>query len=194
MAETLITLGGLFLLGLLTDLLGRRTPLPRVTLLIAVGFLIGPSVADVLPGETQKWFPLAANAALVMVGFLLGGELSWPQLRDHGRSILGIAGAKVVFTFIVVAAGLAALGFPSDLSVLLAAIATATDPVAVADVVYQDRDQGALAKPLGGLPKTLLGVVALDDAAGLILFSLALAFVGTVKRRCVYTEDAVSTG
>ena len=62
MAETLITLGGLFLLGLLTDLLSRRTSLPRVTLLIAVGFLIRPSVADVLPGEARKWFPLAANA------------------------------------------------------------------------------------------------------------------------------------
>jgi len=28
-AEMLIALGGLFLLGLVTDMLGRRTPLPR---------------------------------------------------------------------------------------------------------------------------------------------------------------------
>jgi hypothetical protein len=33
--ETLITLGGLVPPGLLIDLLGRRTPLPRVSLLIA---------------------------------------------------------------------------------------------------------------------------------------------------------------
>ena len=44
MARILITLGVLFLLGLLTDLLGRRTPLPRVTLLILFGFVVGPSV------------------------------------------------------------------------------------------------------------------------------------------------------
>ena len=33
LAETLITLGGLFPIGRVTDLLGRRTPLPRVALL-----------------------------------------------------------------------------------------------------------------------------------------------------------------
>jgi hypothetical protein len=30
----LLTIGGIFLIGLFADLLGRRTPLPRVTLLL----------------------------------------------------------------------------------------------------------------------------------------------------------------
>ena len=34
LAETVITRGGLFLIGLMTELLGRRTPLPRLTLSI----------------------------------------------------------------------------------------------------------------------------------------------------------------
>ncbi|MBW2236486.1 MAG: cation:proton antiporter, partial [Deltaproteobacteria bacterium] len=42
-AVFLITLGGLFALGLVTDFVGRRTPLPRVTLLIVLGFVIGPA-------------------------------------------------------------------------------------------------------------------------------------------------------
>ena len=45
----LITLGGLFLIGLATDELGRRTRLPRVTLLILFGVLIGPAGLDILP-------------------------------------------------------------------------------------------------------------------------------------------------
>jgi Kef-type K+ transport system membrane component KefB len=168
-AETLITLGGLFLVGLLTDLLGRRTPLPRVTLLIGVGFLAGPSVADVLPSASRSWFPVAAHMALVMVGFLLGGSLT-RQLRLRGRTILGVAGAKVVSTFAVVAVGLLLLGFGLEVSLLLAAVATATDPASVADVVREERAEGAFSE-------TLLGVVAVDDAWGLMAFSIALALV-----------------
>jgi hypothetical protein len=37
-AEILVTLGGLFLIGLLADLVGRHTPLPRVTLLLWLAF------------------------------------------------------------------------------------------------------------------------------------------------------------
>ena len=44
----LITLGGLFLIGLATDELGRRTRLPRVTLLMLFGVLIGPAGLDIL--------------------------------------------------------------------------------------------------------------------------------------------------
>ena len=47
-AVTLITIGILLLLGLVTDALGRRSRLPRVTLLLLFGFLIGPSGLDFL--------------------------------------------------------------------------------------------------------------------------------------------------
>lgn len=71
-AQVLVTFGGLFLIGLLADLAGRHTPLPRVTLLLMSGFLIGPSVLDWLPSFTADWFPVLTNFALAMIGFLLG--------------------------------------------------------------------------------------------------------------------------
>jgi len=37
------------LLGLATDLLGKKTSLPRVSLLIIFGALIGPSMLDLVP-------------------------------------------------------------------------------------------------------------------------------------------------
>lgn len=79
--EILITLGGLLLLGLLTDALGRRTPLPRVTLLLAFGFLIGPGGLHLLPDSIVGSFDLLAKMALVMVGFLMGGQLTMKSLR-----------------------------------------------------------------------------------------------------------------
>lgn len=76
-AEILIVFGSLFLVGLLADLIGRHTPLPRVTLLMLTGFLIGPSVLDWLPEFMGDWFPLLTNIALAMIGFLLGQKLAF---------------------------------------------------------------------------------------------------------------------
>jgi len=130
--------------------------------------VIGPSALNLLPAESRDWFPIAANLALVMVGFLLGGGLSVQQLRRRGRTIVVIAGAKVVATFIVVGGGLIGFGLSPVAALLLAAVATATAPAATADVVREQHAEGAF-------PETLLGVVAIDDGWGLILFSLVLA-------------------
>ena len=53
------------------------------------------------------------------------------------------------------------------MALLLAGIATATAPAATQDVVRQTRATGPFAE-------TLLGIVAIDDAWGLIVFSLLL--------------------
>ncbi|MDY7032684.1 MAG: cation:proton antiporter [Thermodesulfobacteriota bacterium] len=166
-AITLITLGGLLLLGLVTDLLGRHTPMPRVTLLLIFGFLIGPSALDLLPSIGEEWFQAVANMALVMVGFLLGGKLTLTSLRHHGRFVMWISIAAVVSTVIVVFLGLIFIGVPLIIALLLAGIAPATDPAATADVIHEKGAKGLFAE-------TLLGIVAIDDAWGLIVFSLLL--------------------
>lgn len=173
-AKTLITLGGLFLLGLATDLLGRATPLPRVTLLLIFGFLTGPSVLKLLPDLSERWFPLVADMALIMVGFLLGGKLTFPSLRRHGRQVLWISTAVVLVTTAVTLAGLILLGFPVEVGLLLAGIAAATDPATTIDVAHE-------AKADGRFTRTLLGIVAVDDAWGLITFTLMLAVALALK-------------
>ena len=110
LAVTLITLGGLFILGLVTDVIGRHTSLPRVTLLISFGFLIGPSALDLIPQHGQALYPGVTHVALAMVGFLLGGKLSLESLRQHGASVLWIAFAVTLITTLVVFAGLIGLG------------------------------------------------------------------------------------
>lgn len=87
LAIALITIGILFLAGLAIDSLGRRTNLPRVTLLIVLGAIIGPSGLDILPGNIAGLNGLYAPAALTMVAFLLGGALKHDALKAHGREI-----------------------------------------------------------------------------------------------------------
>ncbi|HUT70545.1 MAG TPA: cation:proton antiporter [Desulfatiglandales bacterium] len=127
-AKALITIGVLFLLGLLTDALGRRTKLPRVTLLLVFGFLIGPTGLDFLNPSDGKWFSLVADMALVMIGFPLGEKLALSSLRQHGRFVLWLSVAEVVGTALVVFIGLLVIRVPLDVALLLAGIAPATDP------------------------------------------------------------------
>ena len=164
----LVSLGVVFLAGLAFDTLGRRTPLPRVTMLMLFGFVAGPAGLDWLPGLRQAWFPVVADMALVMVGFLLGGRLALSELRVRGAAVLRISLVVVVVTFLCVGLGLLAIGVPVPVALVLAAVATATAPAATLDVVHEARARTPFAE-------ALLDIVAIDDAWGLILFSAALA-------------------
>lgn len=172
-AQTLIVLGGLMMLGLVTDLLGRHTPLPRVTLLLIFGFVIGPSGTDVLPEFSPEHFNFLFNVALVMIGFLIGGTLTLASLRRFGRRVLTISVTMVVVTMALVALGLLALGVPLEVALLLAGIAAATDPAAAADAIHEIGASGPFTS-------TLLGIVAVDDAWGLVAFTLMLAAVHVI--------------
>ncbi len=169
----LIVLGGLLLVGLLTDEIGRRTRLPRVTLLVLFGVAAGPTGFDLLPAEFQGWYEFLASAALTMVAFLLGGKLSLTRLRSHGGTILAVSVAVVVSTAILVGSGLLLIGTPVVMALLLAGIATATAPAATQDVVRQTQAKGPFTD-------ILLGVVALDDVWGLVLFSLLLVLAKAI--------------
>lgn len=164
-AQILVTFGGLFLLGLVADLVGRHTPLPRVTLLLLSGVVIGPSVLDLLPPFTEQWFPVLTNIALAMIGFMLGQKMTIATFRNFGRAVFGMSVGVVFVTASVVFIVLFLCGVPVGISLLLAGISTATDPAATIDVIREYRASGKFTD-------TLLGIVAIDDVLGLLLFSL----------------------
>lgn len=164
----LVTFGGLFLLGLLADLIGRHSFLPRVTLLMLAGFVVGPAVLDWLPSFTADWFPVLTDVALAMIGFLLGEKLTRSELRQLGRPVLYMSVGEVIATAIIVTALLALAGVPLEIALMLGGIAPATAPAATVDTVNQ-------LSASGRFTDTLLGIVAVDDAWGLIMFSLLLA-------------------
>ena len=166
---TLLTLGALFLIGLVADVAGRLTPLPRVTVLLLSGILIGPAGFALLPQEfVSDWFPTLTNIALAMVGFLLGQRLTATELREHGYEVVGLALGKVAMSALLVFMVLTALGLDLVLALLFAGISTATAPAATFDVVHESESENVFTD-------RLLSIVAIDDALGLILFALLLA-------------------
>ncbi|PWE17878.1 sodium:proton antiporter [Marinicauda salina] len=163
----LTTFGVLLLAGLALDALGRRTRLPRITLLVVFGAIIGPAGFGLLPIDAENWREITADLALTMVAFLLGGELSLASLRRHGRAIVWVSLLVSLVTFAVMTAGLAALGAPIALALALAGVGVATDPAAIRDVVSETRADGPVTR-------TILGIVAIDDAWAIITFSVLL--------------------
>lgn len=172
--QFLLGLGGILLLGLATDLLGKRTFLPRVTLLLVFGVLIGQEGFDIIPQLFLDRFDLIANMALLMVGFLLGGKLTKDHLQTSGKIILWISAMAAVMTTVVVTIGLSLIGLPLELAVLLGTIASATAPAATVDIILESEESGLFGQ-------RLLNIVALDDAWGIILFSIGLSFVAGIN-------------
>lgn len=173
LAALLLTLGCLFFAGLATDLVGRRTRLPRVSLLLALGFVIGPSTLDLLPAMGAAWHDGVTVVALVMVGFLLGEKLSPKAIAQHQGLVLRVSVAVTLGTMAAVALGLWLLGWPPELALLLAGTATATDPAATADVVKESSASGPFSR-------ALIGIVAIDDVWGIIAFSFLIALAHLV--------------
>ena len=169
-----LTIGAIFLVGLLIDNIGQYLRLPRVTLLLIVGFVAGPSLLDLLPDLGDIWFRAVTEIALMMIGFLLGGHLTRTTLRRRGRRVLVVSITVVLATAMIVSLSAWLAGASLALAMILGAVATATDPAATEDVVQESRARGPFSD-------TLLGIVAIDDAWGVILFSLILAFASALN-------------
>lgn len=168
-ASVLLVLGVIFLLGVVTDFLSKIIRIPRISLLLLIGLAFGPlGLNMVSPSQEHQWLSITADIALVMVGFLLGGHFSRGAVRAHGQLVLWFSVAIVLVSVTVVFVGLLLLGASTEVALLLAGIATATDPAAIVDVIKETRAKGKFTS-------TLIGIVAIDDALGLIAFSVLLA-------------------
>ncbi|XKE46237.1 cation:proton antiporter [Halomonas organivorans] len=171
----LILLGVLLSSSIFADAVASRTRLPRISLLVLVG--VGVAIVQQLWLERPDARPLNGlgepliQVALVMVAFLLGGELTRKRLRRTGPLILILSLSVVGVGALAVGAGLLALGFPLALAVSLAAISVATDPAVVQQTVHACGDTRLRAR-------LLLGIVAIDDAWGILVFGLAMAALG----------------
>lgn len=170
----LLIIGVVFLTGWTAHVVGSKTHIPRVTLLLSIGVVAGPAVLDLVPQTLTQYISTVSHLALAMIGFLLGESFAGRDTQVARRQVLFISlGASLVPAIMV-------FGFvllvSSDLvfALVLAGIATATDPAATLDVMREVRARGPLSR-------MLKGVVAVDDAWGVIIFSLLLVVATTIS-------------
>ena len=173
--------------GLMLSRLTKRMNLPAVTAYLVAGLLLGPFALGRLhiPGlgfqslEQVETLGIVTQTALGFIAFTIGNEFRLSQLKTMGRSAVTIGILQAVVTTIVVDLILIALHlcFPQVISVpcaiTLGAIASATAPAATLMVVRQYKADGPLTR-------LLMLVVAIDDAVGLVLFSVSFGIASAL--------------
>lgn len=172
-ATALITLGATLLAGYLAYVTGPLIHVPRVTLLLLIGVICGPSVLDLIPRDFEHWFPFIAHMALAVVGFLLGERFVGRELKQKGQDVLWISIGETVAAVFAVFLALLALGVSLPLALIMAGIAPASAPAAIFETIREGKAKGSLTR-------TLLGVVAIDDAWGVIAFSVLFVIAQAV--------------
>ncbi len=174
--DVLLSLGIAILIGLVFNRLVKLLGLPNVTGYLVAGVLLGPSFLQVIPESFVSSLTLLVNVALGFIAFSIGGEFRISKIKTIGKSVLIITFFQAFVTTAVVDLGLM-LFFPPAIAISLGAIATATAPAATLMVVRQYNAKGPVTD-------MLLPVVALDDAIGLVVFSVSLS----VAKLMVATE------
>jgi len=173
-SQLLLALGGIFLVGLLLSTVAQRTFLPRATLLLLFGAIIGEDLLNLVPKLLVDRFGLIAEVTLLMVGFLLGGKLTRTSLRGHTGISFSISICAALLPALVVCLGMIAMGVAIEIAVLLGCFAAATAPAAILDVVQESGIKNRFSE-------LLLLIVVLDDVWALLLFGVGMAIVTSLN-------------
>ncbi len=166
--------------GLMLSRVTKLLHLPAVTAYLLAGLLLGPFCLGAigLPGlgfnslAQVEGMSILTQTALGFIAFTIGNEFRLSQLKATGKKAITIGILQAVITTVAVDLVLIALhlAFPQVISLpcalILGAIASATAPAATLMVIRQYKADGPLTR-------LLLLVVAIDDAVGLLLFSVS---------------------
>lgn len=192
METMLICLAVAVIGGLMMSRLTKKLNLPAVTAYLVAGLALGPFCLGALGIEgfgfqslhQVEGLSILTQAALGFIAFSMGSEFRLHQLKSMGTKAITIGIVQAVVTTLLVDAVLICLHllFPQVISlpaaIVLGAIASATAPAATLMVVRQYKADGPLTR-------LLLLVVAIDDAVGLLLFSVSFGIASALESGAV---------
>lgn len=198
METYLIAMAVALLGGLMMSRLTKKVNLPAVTGYLIAGLLLGPYCLGALKLpyfgfhtlEQVEGFNIVTQTALGFIAFTIGNEFRVHQLKSMGAKAITIGIFQAVVATIFVDLALIGLHFifPDMISIpaaiTLGAIASATAPAATLMVVRQYKADGPLTR-------LLLLVVAIDDAVGLLLFSISFGVASALENGSISVMGVV---
>lgn len=168
----------MLLTGLIFGKISKYLKIPNVTGYLLGGLFIGPAlIGMIFPGaqgllseEYIQSLKIIADIELAFIAFTIGTEFKMEYFRQLGPKpiVIAIFESFLAVVFITLAMWLA--GFPLYFALTMGAVGGATAPAATIMVMRQYKAKGELSA-------TILSVVAIDDATGLIFFGFATAIV-----------------
>jgi Kef-type K+ transport system membrane component KefB len=162
--------GILLLTGYFFGKLAEKMKLPSITGYIFAGLLLGESLIGIIPETAPYKLTSITEIALGLIAITIGAEFEFARLKRIGGAIFIITLFQSLFAFVFVVIGLVMMKMELSYSLILGAIATATAPAATVVIVKELRARGEFVD-------YLYGVVALDDAVCVIIFSIIFALV-----------------
>ena len=185
MQQILLSLSIALLAGLLLSRLAKLMKFPAVTAYLVAGILIGPSLLGRLAigasnpihlgfvKDDLEAFSIISEVALGFIAFSIGNEFRLSDLKKNGKAATVVGIFQAVVATLIVDAVLIIIAVTTKekiitvpAAIVLGAIASATAPAATLMVVKQYKSKGPLTD-------ILLPIVAIDDAVGLVLFSVS---------------------
>jgi len=167
--DPILSLGIIFLTGFVVSKIIEKVRLPAVTGDLILGIIIGEEFLNLLSHRILSSSSFVSSIVLGLIAFAIGQNFSLERFRKIGKTVIFISIFEAVGAWILVT-----LIFhfivkqPLYISIIFGAIASATAPAATVMVIREYRAKGLFTN-------ILLGVVAIDDAWCLIIFSLSLA-------------------
>lgn len=155
--------------GIVGGRVANKFRLPSVSGYIVGGLLIGVSFANIIRPEDVSSLSVINEIALAAIAFSIGNEFLWKDIKKMGKNVLVIAVAEVI--------GAVALVFlvtyfifnqSFEFSLVIASMSAATAPAGLLMVIRELRAKGPLVN-------TILPVVAIDDALGIMVFGVCLS-------------------
>jgi len=160
--------------GLLLTRVVKLVKLPNVTGYLIAGLLIGPYCFKLISADMLETLDIITTAALGFIAFSIGSEFKLAHIKAIGGKIILITVCEALGAVILVDVVVIAFGFPVPMALTMGAIAAATAPAATLLVVRQYRAKGELTS-------TLLPVVAMDDAIGLMAYAISVSIAKMIQ-------------
>ncbi len=174
LAKAIVNLGIIILAGLFMGRVFEYLKIPSITGYLVAGLFLGPITGFISLDDVAD-LSVLSDIALGFIAFQVGNELWFGKLRKSGSKIAIITVIQAITTTgIVIFVTQFFVSLP--IALILGAIAAATSPAEIMMLNKKYRTKGELTD-------TILPVVGLDDAVGVILFgvllSISMSLLGT---------------
>ncbi len=166
--HSIFSIGFLLVIGFILGKLCEKIKLPAITGYIIAGLITGDSLLGFIHPQSSPLLHTISEITLSFIALIIGGEFSFTKLKIYGKNVIFLTLFQMFSTFILVYIVLILLNLPSYAAMILGAIASATAPAATVVIVEK-------LKARGEFVDYLYGIVALDDAGAVILFSVVFA-------------------
>jgi len=160
----------ILLIGFILGQLLRRVGLTEVLAYLFAGIILGPILNFSTP---EQFTSVITGITLAFVAYTVGLSFSFAFLKKMGKKILIILIVEVLITSIVVGIFIYLLTRDLPLSIILASLASATDPAGTIAVFRDLRSKGTLTN-------VSIAIVGLDDAAAIIIYSVGVIWTKTL--------------